>query len=142
LGLRRCLVPRAPAGARPRPSLGNLGAPSRAPLPGGDAAAAPRFLPTWDATLLVHARRTQILPERFRSRVFDVKTPHSLPTFLVDGAVAGAWRVETSARKATLVLEPFERLRRADRAQLRDEAEGLVRLVEPGATSYAGRGEA
>lgn len=112
----------------------------RAPLPGGDAAAAPRFLPTWDATLLVHARRTQILPERFRSRVFDVKTPHSLPTFLVDGAVAGAWRVETSARKATLLLEPFERLRRADRAQLRDEAEGLVRLVEPGATSYAVRG--
>ena len=37
-----------------------------------------RFLPTWDATLLVHARRTQILPERFRSLVFDTKTPHSV----------------------------------------------------------------
>ena len=64
----------------------------RAPRPGGDVDAPVRFLPTWDATLLVHARRTQILPERFRPRVFDVKTPHSLPTFLVDGAVAGAWR--------------------------------------------------
>ncbi len=112
----------------------------RAPLPGGNAPAPPRFLPTWDATLLVHARRTQILPERFRPLVFDVRTPHSLPTFLVDGAVAGSWRVETSARKATLVLEPLERLRPGDRAALRTEAEGLVRLVEPAATSHAVRG--
>ena len=36
------------------------------PLPGGDVAAPVRFLPTWDAALLVHARRTQVLPERFR----------------------------------------------------------------------------
>ena len=112
----------------------------RAALPGGSVPAPPRFLPTWDATLLVHARRTKILPERFRPLVFDVKTPHSLPTFLVDGAVAGSWRVESSARKATLVLGPFEPLPHGDRALLRDEAEGLVRLVEPGATSYAVRG--
>ena len=60
----------------------------------GDTPAPVRFLPTWDATLLVHARRTQILPERFRPMVFDTKTPHSVPTFLVDGQVAGTWRVE------------------------------------------------
>jgi hypothetical protein len=52
----------------------------RAPLPAESTPAPPRFLPTWDATLLVHARRTQILPERFRPLVFDVKTPHSSPT--------------------------------------------------------------
>jgi hypothetical protein len=112
----------------------------RAPLPGAAAPAPPRFLPTWDATLLVHARRTQILPERFRPLVFDVKTPHSLPTFIVDGAVAGSWRVEKSARQAKLLMMPFERLRSSDRAQLRAEAEGLVRLVEPDALSYAVRG--
>jgi hypothetical protein len=111
----------------------------RAPLPGSGVPAPPRFLPTWDATLLVHARRTQILPEQLRPLVFDVKTPHSLPTFLVDGAVAGSWRVEKTARKATLVLEPFERLRTADRAQLREEGEGLLRAVEPDAPSYAVR---
>ena len=63
-----------------------------APLPGGDVAAPVRFLPTWDAALLVHARRTQVLPERFRPRIFHVKMPQSVPTFLVDGAVAGTWR--------------------------------------------------
>ena len=64
----------------------------RAPLPEAATPAPVRFLPTWDATLLVHARRTEILPEQYRPLVFNTKTPHSVPTFLVDGAVAGTWR--------------------------------------------------
>ena len=51
-----------------------------------------RFLPVWDATLLVHARRTRILPEDFRPKLFNTKTPHSFPCFLVDGQVAGTWK--------------------------------------------------
>jgi len=43
----------------------------------------------WDANLLVHARRSGILPEPYRPRIFNTRTPHSFPTFLVDGAVAG-----------------------------------------------------
>jgi hypothetical protein len=112
----------------------------RAPLPGAAAKAPPRFLPTWDATLLVHARGTQILPEAFRPLVFDTKTPHSSPTFLVDGAVAGKWSVEATKRKATLVLAPFEGLPAAAKRALRDEAQRLVRLVEPDAASHAVRG--
>jgi winged helix DNA-binding protein len=111
----------------------------RAPLPAPETPAPVRFLPTWDATLLVHARRTQILPERYRPLVFDTKTPHSVPTFLVDGSVAGRWRVERTAKKATLVLDPFERLPAAARAALREEAERVVRCVEPGAQAYGVR---
>jgi hypothetical protein len=110
-----------------------------APLPGGDAPAPIRFLPTWDATLLAHARRTQILPEHFRPLVFDPKTPHSVSTFLVDGHVAGKWHVERSARKATIVLEPYEPLPRAARREVRDEATRLVRFVEPQSASHAVR---
>ena len=109
---------------------------ARAPLPGGEAPAPVRFLPTWDATLLAHARRTQILPERFRSLVFDTKTPHSTPTFLVDGAVAGTWDVERSRKEATITLEPFERLPAGARRELREEAERLVRVMEPDAESH------
>jgi hypothetical protein len=112
----------------------------RAPLPGSAAKAPPRFLPTWDAALLVHARGTQILPERFRPLVFDTRTPHSTPTFLVDGAVAGKWSVEASKTKATLVLHAFERLPAAAKRDLRAEAERLVRFVEPDARSHAVRG--
>jgi DNA glycosylase AlkZ-like len=94
----------------------------RAPLPDASTPAPVRFLPTWDATLLVHARRTQILPERFRPRIFSTKTPHSAPTFLVDGQVAGTWRVERGAIRVT----PFERLRRETRHELDEEAERLL----------------
>src|SRR5919108_678819 len=55
---------------------------SRAPLPPADSPAPVRFLPTWDATLLAHARRTKILPEEYRALVFNTKTPHSVPTFM------------------------------------------------------------
>jgi hypothetical protein len=94
----------------------------RAPLPDPDTPAPVRFLPPWDATLLVHARRTQILPEEYRNLVFSTKTPHSVPTFLVDGAVAGSWRYE----KGRVHLEPFGRLPPAVRTELEDEAERLA----------------
>ena len=94
----------------------------RAPLPDAATPAPVRFLPTWDATLLVHARRTQILPERYRPLVFNVKTPHSKPTFLIDGAVAGTWRYE----KGGVTLEPFEPLPRKVRAEVDDEARRLA----------------
>ena len=76
------------------------------PLPGGDVAAPIRFMPTWDAALLVHARRTQLLPERFRPLCFNVKMPQSVPTFMVDGAVAGTWKWVDGE----IVLEAFEPL--------------------------------
>ncbi len=105
-------------------------------LPDPQTPAPARFLPTWDATLLVHARRTGILPERYRPLVFSTKNPPSVSTFLLDGAVAGTWRVERTPRKATLVLEPFESLPRPSLGELREEAERLVEFVEPGARAY------
>jgi hypothetical protein len=96
----------------------------RAPLPDPETPAPVRFLPVWDATLLVHARRTGILPEEHRSRVFNVRTPHSVNTFLVDGAVAGTWKYE----KGGVRVEPFGRLDRARRRELDQEAERLAEL--------------
>jgi hypothetical protein len=109
----------------------------RAPLPGGDTPASPRFLPTWDAVLLVHARRTGVLPEELRPRIFNTKLPFSMHTFLVDGAVAGAWKVERSKEKAELVLQPFAPMPRKWREAVRDEAERLVRWHEDDAVSHA-----
>ncbi len=79
-----------------------------AALPSENTPAPVRFLPTWDATLLAHARRTQIVPERFRPLIFSTKTPHSIGTFLVDGQVAGTWRYE-SGRVQWNTLEPLSK---------------------------------
>ena len=94
----------------------------RLPLPDADTPAPPRFLPTWDATLLVHCRRTLILPEEHRPKVFHTRTPQSVPTFMVDGAVAGKWRYE----RGRVSLEPFGRVATAERKQLDAEAERLA----------------
>jgi winged helix DNA-binding protein len=94
----------------------------RAPLPPAAAPAPVRFLPTWDATVLVHARRTGILAEEHRKRIFNVRNPQSERTFLVDGRVAGAWRYDSGR----ISLEPFGRLPRAAHAELEDEAERLA----------------
>jgi hypothetical protein len=94
-----------------------------APLPAADAPAPVRFLGQWDAVLLVHARRAQVLPERHRPRVFAVRMPQSVPTFLVDGRVAGTWRhVDGEVRP-----EPFEPLPAADRRAVAAEAAELAR---------------
>jgi Winged helix DNA-binding domain len=94
----------------------------RAPLPSGDTPVPPRFLPVWDATLLVHARRTQILPEEYRPLVFNVKLPHSVNTFLLDGRVAGSWRFEDGKIR----LDAFDGIPRAHRRALDEEAKRLA----------------
>jgi len=93
----------------------------RAPLPDPETPAPVRFLPVWDATLLAHARRAKILPEKYRPLVFNIKTPHSVPTFLVDGAVAGTWKYEGGGVR----LVPFHPLDRATLKELEDEGERL-----------------
>jgi hypothetical protein len=94
----------------------------RAPLPDPDSSAPVRFVPTWEAMLLVHARRTQVLPERYRDVVFDTRTPHSLSTFLVDGEVAGSWTYDGGRIR----LEPFEPLPRGARRELEEESRSLA----------------
>jgi hypothetical protein len=96
----------------------------RAPLPEPETPAPVRFLPTWDATLLVHARRSGILPEEHRPKVFNAKTPQSVPTFLVDGRVAGTWRYE----KGKFRIEPFGPLDASSRKALKEESERLAEL--------------
>jgi hypothetical protein len=95
-----------------------------APLPDPDTEAPPRFLAVWDAALLVHARRTELLPEPFRPRIFNTKVPHSFNTFLLDGQVAGTWRVEAGE----VELTPFRSLTPAERAALEGEAHRLAAL--------------
>jgi hypothetical protein len=94
-------------------------------LPDPDTATPIRFLPVWDATLLVHARRTQILPERYRPLVFNTKTPHSVNTFLIGGQVAGTWTIE----KDHVAVEPFEALPTRTRHQLDQAAAQLTEFV-------------
>jgi hypothetical protein len=96
----------------------------RAPLPDPETPAPPRFIGVWDAMLLTHARRTRVLPEEHRPKVFNTRTPQSMPTFMVDGRVAGSWKYE----KGRVKLEPFERLDAKAKRELREEGDRLAEL--------------
>jgi hypothetical protein len=93
-----------------------------APLPAADTPAPVRFLGQWDANLLVHVRRAQILPEEHRPRVFARNMPQSVPTLLVDGQVAGTWRyIDGEVRCA-----PFQPLTGAAAREVAAEAGRLA----------------
>jgi hypothetical protein len=105
------------------------------PPPDGDTPAPVRFLPEYDNLLLSHADRTRVIADEHRSRVY-LPGLRVAATILVDGFVRGAWKVEKTAKAATLVIEPFEKLTRRDRAALAEEGERLVRFVEAKARSF------
>ena len=109
----------------------------RQPLPDPETPAPVRFLRVWDATMLVHPRRTGVLAEEYRpcgspltsflipmSPSVLGEEPASANTFLVDGVVAGTWRFE----KGRIALELFRRLARDARRELDAEAERLAEL--------------
>ena len=66
-----------------------------APRPAARTRVPPRFLPEFDNILLSHARRERILPEGTMSLL---ALGNGLrPAFLVDGFVAGTWRLRSTA---------------------------------------------
>ncbi|WP_311922998.1 winged helix DNA-binding domain-containing protein [Microbispora sp. H10836] len=104
-----------------------------APLPGADAEAPVRFLGEFDNLLLSHADRTRVIAEEHRSRVFTVNGIIRA-TILVDGFVAGLWRIERgrierAGETAVLEIEPFGPLGAATRDALATEGERLLEFA-------------
>ena len=105
----------------------------RAPRPDPGTPAPPRLVAEWDNLLLSHADRARVLSEANRARVF---TANGIVrgTVLLDGFVAGVWKIEREKNKniATVLLEPFARWSKADRAAVESEALGLLAFASDG----------
>jgi hypothetical protein len=94
-----------------------------------------RFLPEFDNLILSHADRSRFVPAVYRSSVF-LSAGRVRATFLIDGFVRGAWKIERAGNVARLVIEPFEPLPPEARSALGDEGERLVRFVEDSAETF------
>lgn len=106
-----------------------------APRPPAETAAPPRLLARWDSLLLAYGTRDRlrILPEAHRATVIT-KNADVLPTFTVDGRVAGTWLPRRSVDGSqTVELRPFAPLASAHRAALEAEAERLLPALGSGA---------
>jgi hypothetical protein len=110
-----------------------------APRPDPETPAPPRLLAAFDSVLLAYAakRRMRIMPDEHRDAVYERRNLQIRPSYLVDGLVAGTWSIEVKRGEAKLTLRPLERLARATRSELVDEAERLVRALHPGAKAHA-----
>jgi len=94
------------------------------PLPDADTPAPPRFLAPFDNAILAHADRSRIIAREHRDTVYRDRL---MRTFLIDGFVAGTWRVDGS----TIGLRLLRRLSDDDRVALTEEAVRLLELVAP-----------
>ncbi len=110
----------------------------QAPRPPEDVDAPVRFMPDFDNLILGHDDRRRLINDEHRAAIF-LPNLRILPTFLVDGRVAGTWKVEAKKTSATLVIEPFTAVSRPARAALTEEGETLLRFLEPEAANFAVR---
>ena len=89
-----------------------------------DEAAPIRFLPAFDSIILAHRDRSRIVPPEYLEAVFNKRNATTKNTFLVDGFVAGAWRIDGKR----LTVEPFSPLPRKVRSEVDAEGERLLRF--------------
>ena len=97
-----------------------------APRPDDDVPAPVRFVPEYDNLLLSHADRSHVIADDHRPRVFV------RGALLVEGYVAGAWKLVRRRGTTTLALETFRSLRPDETAEVDREAEALLGFVAPG----------
>jgi Winged helix DNA-binding domain len=95
-----------------------------APLADPDQSGPARLLAPFDNLILAHADRGRIIAGEHRKTIFGDRL---MRAFLVDGFVAGTWRLGDAA----LEIVPIKRLRKADRAALIEEAERLGEFLRP-----------
>jgi hypothetical protein len=107
-----------------------------APRPAEETPAPPRFLPEFDNLLLSHIDRTRVLADEHRHFILGAKNGRIPATFLVDGWVAGTWRVERKKEAATLAITPFAALPKSTAAAVGEEGDALVRFLEDDAATF------
>jgi hypothetical protein len=102
-----------------------------APRPGGDVPAPVRLAAEFDNLLLSHADRSRVVSAENLKRFYGINGvfPGSV---LVDGFVAGMWRLARSRRAATLTFEMFGPVRKRD--PIVHEAERMLTFCAPDAS--------
>ncbi|MBO1337115.1 winged helix DNA-binding domain-containing protein [Streptomyces sp. VRA16 Mangrove soil] len=99
------------------------------PLPDEGVRAPARLMAMWDSTLLAYADRGRVLPAEYRKVVTRVNGD-VLPTVLVDGYVAGVWRVgPAGAGGEGIEVAAFRELPEAAWEELAGEARGLLKFL-------------
>jgi hypothetical protein len=106
-----------------------------APRPGEEAPAPPRLVADFDNLILSHAERSRVISPAATQRISTVNGV--IPgTVLIDGFVAGLWRLDRDRDAATVTIELFGREGSpgagAERDALATEAGRVLAFAAPG----------
>jgi hypothetical protein len=101
----------------------------KSPRPGEDVDAPVRLVPDFDNLVLAHDDRSRIVADAHR-KALVTKNLLVAATFLVDGFVAGTWKVERKGKVSTLKLSPFGNVPARARKALELEAEACLAFME------------
>lgn len=101
-----------------------------APRPDPESPAPVRFMPDYDNLVLAHDDRSRIVGTEHRGRLVS-KNLQVSATLLVDGFVAGTWKVARKGRTVSLAIRPFERFPKKLCAEIEREGDSLLAFLEP-----------
>lgn len=100
------------------------------PRPGGGVDAPVRIVAEFENMLLSYADRSRVISEEHRRRIFTANG--LIPgTFLVNGVVAGTWRLTVKKKAALLEFTPLGRLSKRDTGGLEAEGARLLAFAAP-----------
>jgi hypothetical protein len=103
-----------------------------APRPGGDVPAPVRLVAEFDNLMLSHADRSRVVSTENLKRFYTINGV--LPgAVLIDGFVAGLWRLARNSSSATLTIELFGPEQDPD--QVVGEAEHMLAFCAPGTSA-------
>jgi hypothetical protein len=103
--------------------------------PDEDTAAPIRFLPEFDNALLGHQDRTRVLRNEHRPFVL-LPGLRIASTVLVDGFVAATWKIERTKKQTAITIQPLEKIAKRTMKEITDEAQRVVKFMEPDALRY------
>jgi winged helix DNA-binding protein len=105
-----------------------------APRPDPGTPAPVRLVAEYDNLILSHADRARVVSESDRPRLYG-RNGVFPGTVMVNGFVAGIWRVARPAGAATLTVEPFGKISARDRDAITDEARRMLAFAAPEAAA-------
>lgn len=112
-----------------------------APRPDPDTPAPVRLLPEYDNLVLSHADRSRVVPETLAQWPADPEFPPR-GSVLVDGFLAGFWRLDRAGGRSTMRLHAVLPLSADEEAAVDDEARRLLGFLTDGSAdaeiSYLG----
>jgi hypothetical protein len=123
-----------------------------APRPAAETPVPPRLLPGFDNLLFAWRDRSRVMSEEHRRRLSAPPLMH--PSLLLDGFVAGDWRIEEQGGRekagsprrrgrsdpggrVRMVIGLFHEVSKFDQEAVVHEAERLLRFLKPDALAYA-----